>query len=249
MNGTNRYWPPLDDGSGYKVTIEDLEYLGVSIDDVDALRDRFRPLGFNTELYAQFRSSLHRAMVDENVEDADVRLQGSSAHFFSGWHKGMIYDREGLVDEFRARWRRVPAPNEVSNAFRTVQSRWPADQIRRRPKRRMFDIMNRLGVDPKRSDFDVQISSDKLVRRAVDRIAELGIDDPSPYITSSEYRFVRKDLVEATCPYLMQWRTIQTRLTKRPVSIAVFDSAGPPDTETPVSSHFKPTDWSLKGES
>lgn len=237
--------PPFDDGSGYRVLIGDLEFVGVSDRDLHNLRSRLMPLGMASDIYEQFIESLLHALAEDQVGEADLRLQGSSVHLFSGWHKLMMYQPADLLEEFRNKWRRTPDRFELSRAKRLISRQWPYGSPR--PARRLFDVMHKLGVHPKPSDYDVQLSCDELVGRAA---AHLQLIEPElialgPHINHPEYNFVRNDLISAVCPALTQWRLVQSDIVRRPVSIAVFGSSGPLDDGSRKSSHFKRTDWIL----
>ncbi|MEJ8667526.1 hypothetical protein WKI71_00110 [Streptomyces sp. MS1.AVA.1] len=54
--------------------------------------------------------------------------------------------------------------------------------------------------------------------------------------------------MRATMPYLTRFTDLMSDALQRDVSIAVFESAGPPDLSAVVqglSSHFKSTDWRI----
>jgi hypothetical protein len=81
---------PADD-SGYRIQPRDCEFLGISPEQVEAWAGRQAPLGMTPTEFRDFSNSLYDALAREgfNVEDLDLRLQGSSARFFSGEHKSL----------------------------------------------------------------------------------------------------------------------------------------------------------------
>ena len=108
-------------------------------------------------------------------------------------------------------------------------------------------------LDERRSDYDINLSSDEMVRRArrqYDAMAAAG----QPY---DEFWAVRRDgtpahgflndaLMRETFPHLRAWADGWSRRLGARVSWAVFGSSGPTAT-TPsgISVRFRPTDWSL----
>jgi hypothetical protein len=234
----------ISDSSGYSVCERDLQFLQISEDQFAAFCARRRPLGMSEQQYEHFVSSLIAALRRDGVKSADVRLQGSSAHFFSGQHKAMPWSRPDIVDEFRRARRRVPQPIEVEIVEAKLRAAWPPSGAR--PQQRPFDVMFMAGIDSEPSDYDIQISSDEIVERARQRISSLGIEPNRYAVVSTSYNFVRKDLIVDTCPFLTQWATLQTDILGRSVTLAVFSASGPPNVESTnevVSSHFKTTDW------
>jgi hypothetical protein len=237
--------PVLEDGHGYCVTAEALDFLRVSVEAAEACRRKQRPLGMTSVQYDQFRDSLFAALARDGVRECDVRLQGSSARFFSGGHKAMPWDRHEIVEQFRRGRRRLPEAFEVDAAQAAMGQVWPEGFPR--PHRRPFDAMHRLGLEEHPSDYDLQLSSDEIVDRAKERIVTLGIPADQLTVHSATYAFVRKDLVEDVCPMIHIWSMRQSDILLRNVTVAVFPSSGPPDTGTALSSHFRADDWMIKG--
>lgn len=233
----------VEDGHGYRLTIDDLAFLQISDDAVAAWHARQRPLGMTSNQFDHFARTLSAALDSDQVSRANVRLQGSSARFFSGAHKPMPYSREAAVAEFRRNRERIPEPFEIDDALRAMQGQWPTED--RRPHRRPFDAMYRLGLDKVPSDYDVQIASTQIVERARTRIEQLGIDPSRLVVHNQHYAFVNKLLVEDTCPSLHLWSMKLSDIARRTVAVAVFDDDGPPDAGTELSSHFRDDDWVL----
>jgi hypothetical protein len=218
---------PADD-SGYRIQPRDCEFLGISPEQVEHWANREAPLGMTPSEFKEFSNSLYDALAREgfSANDLDMRLQGSSARFFSGEHKALELDSDD------------PA----------VQARietWFGDD-ENRPLRRPFDSMHQLGLDSEPSDYDVQISSDSMVdacRRQWDA------DGSHGDLVNRKYGFIDKRLFKNMFPTLWEWAAQWERRTGRPVVPALFASSGPPDTTpTGVSSHFRESDWRLYPE-
>lgn len=235
--------PPVGDGSGYVLTERALQFLLITNDSLESCLARQRPLGMSPALFEQFALSLFQALDNDGISQRDVRLQGSAAHFFAGHHKKMPWSRDDLVETFRKLRGRVPQPFEIDGLEAQLEVVWPPDEPR--PVRRPFDALHRLGLDREPSDYDVQLASDEVVQRATKALVDLGVSTDSPFVFSESYAFVRKDLVEATCPNLYLWMLEQSDITQRNVTVAAFPACGPPDTGSILSSHFRDSDWIL----
>jgi hypothetical protein len=235
----------LGDGSGYNVRKSDLRFLQIDEQSFVAFRHGFHPLGVDREEWAQFTTSLDLALKNDGISDVDVRLQGSSAHFFSGHHKTMPYAVSDVVRVFmQSRGDREPSEFELDRIMAKLARVWPEGATR--PKRRPFDSMYRLTIEKYPSDLDVQISSDEIVDRARARIDRLGLPETDLFVMNEKYSFVRKGLIAAVCPYLTAWAVEQSEILPRPVTVAVFPSAGPPKVPGRLSSHHKAKDWVVR---
>jgi hypothetical protein len=232
----------IDDGYGYVVRQSDLDFLQIPEAAVDAWHARSCPLGMSAPQFAHFLETLERAFEADGILTYDVRLQGSAANFFSGHHKEMPWRREQMVEEFRKNRNRVPETFEIDLVEESLSRQWPDLS---RPRRRPFDAMYRLGLDRYPSDVDIQISADEVVDRARERIAELGVPADRLTTHSEHYAFVRKDLLEDTCPSLHLWSMRASDVVGRNVTMAAFSDGGPPDTGSTLSAHFRDDDWLL----
>ncbi len=235
----------IRDDNDYVVLPEHIEFLRLTEHEVLDFESRRCPLGVDAAQFRILVDSLKRALDRDDVRQYDIRLQGSSAHFFSGYHKKMPWERDAIAKEFR-RLRKEPVPESVEldaieNRLNTV---WPPNLPR--PERRPFDSMHRVGIDPYPSDYDIQVSSDEIAARARDRIRELRIEVDEDALQSKAYNFFQKDVIDDVCPLLTRWAVVQSgRLHPRLVSVAVFTGSGPPPKEGKLSAHFKETDWVL----
>jgi hypothetical protein len=181
--------------------------------------------------FREFTNSLYEALAREgfSAEALDVRLQGSSARFFSGEHKSLDLDSE--IHKNPDAQARVDA--------------WFGDD-ENRPLRRPFDSMYRLGLDPEPSDYDIQISSDAMVDACRQRWEANGTRGD---LFHREYGFVSKRVFKDMFPALWEWAHEWSARTGRPVAPALFPSSGPPDTSSEkVSSHFRESDWRIFSE-
>ncbi len=235
---------PVDERSGYCCCSEDFSFLGISKESIGAYLHRLAPLGMTTGQYALFVDSLRDALFRDGVNEVDVRLKGSSVDFFSGYHKLLPWTRLETVETYRYLHRRLPYALQVDHILATMEAIWPSAQPR--PSRRPFDSLFVLGLSPERSDYDLQLSSDIITNRAIKLIEELGLEANELTVHSTQYAFIRKDLVEEVCPYLHLWTVRQREALGRLVSVAVFPARGPLNREEeigPQSAHFRPTDW------
>lgn len=221
---------PADD-SGYRIQPRDCEFLGISPEQVEAWANRQAPLGMTASEFKEFSSSLYDALAREGFEpeDLDLRLQGSSARFFSGEHKSLPLMSD-LIENLEAQSR---------------MDSWLGND-ENRPLRRPFDSMYKLGLDHEPSDYDLQISSDLMVEACRRHWVENSSDGD---LLSHKYGFVKKAVFQDLFPSLWKWADDWTERTGRPVVPALFPSAGPPDTSwSSVSSHFRDSDWRIDEE-
>jgi hypothetical protein len=247
VSTTESHFPPvLCDCSGYEVTEGLLDFLSISAESWESWCDGIAPLGMSVNRYRQFRDSLERIMEKEGLEDWDVRLQGSSARFFSGCHKHMIWTSEAVTDEFLERGRFPPDRillEEIQDRMRFV---WPDEDLR--PMQRPFDCFYQLRIHADPSDYDIQVSSASIESRIVDYAVENGLWLEDIRVKSVKYNFFQKRLVEMVAPLLTAWAAMYTDLLQRDVSVAAFPESGPPivsDEHPELSSHFKDDDWVL----
>ncbi|MDL5352175.1 hypothetical protein [Microbacterium sp. zg-YB36] len=244
--------PKLLDHRGYQVTKGDLDFLGIPIESVRAVTEGQYPLGMSADLYLRFVHGLFAALEREGVNDADVRIQGSSVRFFSGEHKAMVYSRASIYQAYLDS-RGAEAPNPTLDSIHeTVAKQWPEGQPR--PEARPFDVMYVLGIDGCPSDYDVQVSSNaliKLIRKSIrENFSIAEADEKDLRVSNRSYNFVEKVYVANHLLYLSAWAERASRDLGRSVTLALFSSSGPPDTREStggLSSHFRDDeDWILQ---
>lgn len=242
----------ITDGYGYVLRGEDIDFLGLTDDAIASFQARHTPLGMSAEAFADFLTTLRDALATEGITDADIRLKGSSAEFFSGHHKFMPFDDAGGVDRgqvlaaFRRARKRTPKPYVLTQIMERVSAQWPEDASR--PKRRPFDVMHRVGIDEEPSDYDVQISSEQILQKARQLIVDLKLEPTDLLVMNDVYKFISKDIFHDACPVLEDWRVRQSKDLGRPVTIAAFPGAGPTRVDGPLSSHFRTSDWVISVE-
>jgi hypothetical protein len=239
----------FEDVNGYQPLTPHLVFLGLTSYSLSNCHSRIRPLGMMSSEFKEFVESLKRDLRREGLDpdDIDVRLKGSSANFYSGLHKLMPTDRDMLRAAFRVS-RGEPEEAELDEIEELIDAVWPQDN---RPHRRPFDSMQRLRVDRHPSDYDIQISSNKIVERAREHLRSQEKSDDDTELFSQTYDFIKKEIVHVVCPVLSQWAVLQSEHLKRGVTLAVFTSKGPPNKVAEIgelSSHFRDTDWKLLSE-
>jgi hypothetical protein len=240
--------PPIEDASGYRLTVRDLTFLARQADEVERWRAREAPLGMTVAHFSEMVSSLFDALRRDGIADADVRLKGSSVEFFAGTHKRMPSSRDEVFDLFVQLRRRIPTQAELALILSTLEEQWPSEVAR--PCQRPFDSIHRVGIDRYPSDYDVQISSDQIAKRVVDLLVDLDLEPTAMRVKSTAYSFLQKHLVAQACPLLRAWEMHRSDVLMREVTVAVFPSAGPPEVDTTTgvpSSHHRDSDWILAG--
>jgi hypothetical protein len=245
MDFSTTVLPPIEDDSGYRVRMTDVDFVGVDPESLRLAAGRQCPLGMDRKTYNEFIRLLFRALDREGVDDAEVRIQGSSVKFFSGGHKRMPFKRTEIGAAYLEARGHLPL-NPHLDSFEAVLARqWPADE--KRPLRRMFDSMHILGIDTQPSDYDVQISSDQLIDLIKEELSLLGLDPEELTLNHPTYNFIRKDLVDDLLLNLSTWTDKAISLVDRQVSVALFPLSGPPECADPsLSSHHKADDWVVR---
>ncbi len=235
---------PIEDRSGYRITHDDLTFLCLSPHEIRLWQSGEVPLGLTKARYAELIESLVGALAREGITEADVRLQGSAAHFWSSAHKAMPMSSTEVVTLFLNERGWSPTAVQLKEICSALDSRWPAGS---RPTQRPFDSLYRLGISNARSDLDLQISSDELVERARALFSDLGLPARDFWVRNKTYGFVQKSLVEQTAPYLRAWTNHRSDVVGREVTVAVFPSKGPKASRqrSDLSAHFKPSDWKI----
>lgn len=240
--------PPITDGSGYRIAVSDLNFLAITPDQVTRWRTG-TPLGLSQIQLDALCAELASALQGDGValEQIDLRVKGSSASFFSGHHKAMPQSRSGVIDAFRTCRGRFPERWEIDEIMRRLTKEWLTEGPW--PQRRPFDSLYRLNVAREPSDYDLQISSDEIVRRCEDAVTDRGQDPSEARVKHPVYNFVRRDLVAYVLPRLDTMSLRMADALGRHITLAVFPSAGPPDTSETygeLSAHFRESDCVLR---
>ncbi|MFC9966115.1 hypothetical protein ACFVH4_17955 [Nocardia ignorata] len=219
---------PTDPVTGYVIQARDLEFLGLTEEQVRQWMAREAPLGMTPQLYQEWRDSFLQALRRDgvSVDQVDIRLRGSAADFFSGVHK-QLPTLEELADQPEAQARLRD---------------WLGDDPDR-PLSRPFDSMHRLGVEEP-SDFDINISSAQMFEQAA------AAWDPEVYdgVLTKDHGYLNKSVVAHEYPHLRQWAAEWNARTGRDMSYAVFDATGPKDSSAQgFFVHFRDSDWIVQG--
>jgi hypothetical protein len=230
---------PVVDKDGYEFSDADLTFLGIDAASLSRWSTREAPLTVPPDEYRELCSTLIAALRADNIQEADIRLQGSSVRFFSSSSKPMLYEKAALIQEFLSQYQRLPTEFEAQRMMQRLNSQWATPG----PTQRPFDAMFVIGAAKDGSDLDFQVSSNDIRRRLQERTGTLGTDLSAIQSQNSKYNFFVKDLTESAFIHVSLWRTMATELVRRPVSVAMFDGSGPPTVDGPLSSHFKDDDW------
>jgi hypothetical protein len=239
--------PPVEDDSGYRIRRGDLAFLGLGDAEVRGCLSRAHPLGMTGSLYRAFSTGLWEALDADGVHDADVRLKGSSVNFYSGPHKRMPYHLRDIYAEFRAKYGRKPRLEEIEWILNELDEQWPGDP---RPLRRPFNALYRLKIHRSPSDYDLQICSDEMHRRAVTEVLALGLTPEDARVIDPVYSFLDKKLMLTVSPAVEQWRLTASQFFRYDVTVAAFPACGPPNlSDDPdlasLSNHLRDTDWTV----
>jgi hypothetical protein len=234
-----------DDGTGYCVSDSDLAFLGLTREDLHKAQSRIAPLGMSPSDYDWMVDDLLHALARDGISDADIRLQGSSAHLYSGWHKYMPYTRAEVHDALTSIHGQAVSGQRVTDALALIEGQWPTDP---RPFRRPFDSMHRVQIDPDPSDYDLQICSDQMIERLRVELDREDVNLHEITSTNARYQFVLKFLCVEYFKYVDAWASRAAARVNRPVTWAVFDGKGPQESqdEPHKSSHFKDSDWIVR---
>jgi hypothetical protein len=253
-SGGGRQAVLFEDCNGYLPIPDYLTFHGgLSTQDLSDCHYQQCPLGMTPAQFIDFKDSLRVALLQDGltIANCDIRLKGSSANFYSGWHKLMPYHRDFLRDAFYDSWGWHPSLAELNAIDAEIQKAWPNADLR--PIRRPFDSMARIGVNPPvedyLSDYDVQVSSAEIEIRVIAEAHKLG----KPPVAKPKYGFYDETIVDIVCHQLQsQWPGSQSIKLGRGVNVKTFPASGPPNQTARIgnlSSHFRPigpgSDWRI----
>ncbi|MEU4394386.1 hypothetical protein [Kribbella sp. NPDC023855] len=220
----------LRDDSGYAIARRDLEFLRIDPQHLRWMLTGESPMGLTPRLYRQFAAEMLAALEHDRIKasQVDIRLKGTAAEFFSGPRKTLPTEAE-LAGK--------------PEALARMREWFGSDD--RRPLRRPYDAMYRLGLEPEPSDYDLDINSTAAVRVARAYWRDQ-LNDRYPGDFMGGHGYLDKQAVRGALPSLSDWaRRWEDRLN-RPLSLGVFESSGPFDEAAlgrKVSAHFKDSDW------
>jgi hypothetical protein len=225
------------DRNGWHPNERTLDYLGIIRRQVGWWSRGEALLGMTPMQYGEFRSSMLAALERDGIspDTVDARAHGSRARFYAGDHKPFETDAE----------------LSMTAAGRRGLREWFGDDPNR-PVRHMVNSRYRLGLDEP-SDYDINLSSDEMVRRACEKY-DAGVAAGTPYREvwatrgdgTPAHGFLNDGLMHDTFPHVSDWAdhwSHPDRLGAR-VSWAVFRSTGPTAaTPSGMSVRFRDTDW------
>ena len=128
------------DSSGHRTTAAELDYTHVSAESFENLQRGDAPLGMSPEEYREMRSDLEIALERDGLTDADVRLQGSAAHFYSRNPQKEFFSSPEAIREHCERVRQDGTevdPQVEETAVRRYEELGYTDGPR--PRDKMFD--------------------------------------------------------------------------------------------------------------
>ena len=217
----------VEDGEGYNVKPRDLVTAGITPDEAQAMLDRRAPLGFTARLWANCVQGLQAALANANLDDADVRIHGTSAQFFSDQHKPF--------PQTLAELRQQAPAYHVSDADVSWLWHWlDYEDGPDLPHYHFFDSRRRFRIALSPSDYDIQLSSDKLDAAMWSYMRQY----PNRQVRSSRGGHYKHEYVAEVFPSLGAWAQDWIDRTGRQVNVAGFPSVGPTG-----SSRFASTDW------
>ncbi|WP_370950484.1 toxin glutamine deamidase domain-containing protein [Amycolatopsis sp. cg5] len=192
-----REWPH-DPDSGRPLSPRDMEFLGITEDQIEHWRNGEAPLGMTPEQFGRFQSELADVLAPFGVrpEDARIQIVGSAVRGWSGWTKTMD---------------NIPHTPES----RRLLEEWLGGE--EGPKRRPFDAMHKLGLD-KPSDYDVSFHSDRMVEIARRHWQSEG----SPGEFSHKHGFVDKKIFHDAFRELEDWQKKWENELGRKVGVRLF---------------------------
>ena len=248
--------PPIKDDSGVQLTVNHADFLALTPQAIADWRARRAPLGMSPNQYSDFRKDFFLAAAADSLttHQLDVRIKGSSAVFFSGIHKSMPKNLPEIIKAFSVAYASnpkapgpIPTHAQLNNLIQLFEEfSWHQPFPRRRP----FDALYKLGIDPTPSDYDIQISSQQIYD-SCHTYASINPAFPLPPNPSSlldKYGSIHFPLVSHVIGNIFAWADKQSIALKRPVNVKVFPGSGPPNV-TPsykeLSSHFRAHDWIL----
>jgi hypothetical protein len=154
--------PQLLDSSGYETTRREIDFVGISEQDLADVVERRRPLGMTVEQWDRCQAELEDAIAKDGIDDHDVRIQGTGAHFYST-NPDKSFPQ--TVDEVKAAVSDKVSAGAIQRGIERYQRAGFGEEFEQ-PRDRFFDCLYRLSSRRKdRSDYDFQVSSDKLIAR------------------------------------------------------------------------------------
>lgn len=227
------------DSSGYRTAERDLDYCGVTPEGFGDLQRGDAPLGLSAAEYREMKADLEAALARDGLTDADVRLQGTAAHFYSRNPDKQFFDGPDAIhahcDKARHDGYDVDTRAEQAAVDRYAEAGYTEGP---RPRDKMFDQDHAAtGLVRDRSDYDVQISSDSLQAK-MERYRQ---EHPDDRLVSDHGGHWTNDTLQGNFEGLKAWSESWTARTGRDVNLAGFAGAGPAG-----HSAFSDEDWVVR---
>jgi hypothetical protein len=234
--------PHIEDDGGYKVTENDIRFLGLSEKNVQEWVDKRSPLGLSEVYYKSLTEGLAHALDADNIDPArvTVTIRGSSVEFFAGRHKFLPWERRQIEEAIREHRgdTGVRKRHITEHAEQLLRDQWRDEII---PKRRPFDVMHKVGIARGPSDIDVELCSDDIA----DRCKYYASLDPNPnlrYLSfDGKYNYIDERYVRAAMPRLVSFAAEISDEINRDVNPVVFEQSGPP-----VDDEFTRQGWTVQ---
>jgi hypothetical protein len=228
------------DSSGYRTAERDLDYCRVTPEGFGDLQRGDAPLGLSAVEYREMKSDLEAALARDGLTDADVRLQGTAAHFYSrNPEKQFLAGPEAIhahCDKARRDGYDIDPRAEQAAVDRYTEAGYADGGPR--PRDKMFDQDHvATGLAHERSDYDVQISSDNLQTK----MEQYRQEHPDDKLVSDHGGHWNHNALKNNFEGLASWSSSWTDRTGRDVNLAGFAGAGP---ERP--SAFSDKDWVIR---
>jgi len=227
------------DSSGYRTAERDLDYCGLTPEGFGDLQRGDAPLGLSIAEYREMKADLEAALARDGLTDADVRLQGTAAHFYSRNPDKQFFAGPEAIHARCERVRRdgydVDPRVEQAAVDRYAEAGYTDGP---RPRDKMFDQDHvATGLADQRSDYDVQISSDALQAK----MEQYRQDHPHERLISDHGGHWNDEGLYENFQGLAAWSDAWTIRTGRDVNLAGFAGAGPDDP-----SAFSDEDWVIR---
>ncbi len=116
---------------------------------------------------------------------------------------------------------------EIDEVKRKFDLQWSSNGP---PLRRPFDCMHVLGISKDRSDIDVELCSDAIIARCRYVANRRRLPLYRDAVFDSRYNCVDERTLREAMPELVAYGERMFDRLHRPVSFAVFETCGPPDS-------------------
>jgi hypothetical protein len=182
-------------------------------------------LGLDHVEWQRFQRELMNAFASARIDDADASLRGTAQSFFSQ-NPGKQFP--SAAAEVMNQVDPGMDPNEALRAWREAGY----DNPNPKPGKHFWDGRFNLRMAVDRSDYDVQVASDMLQKRAEESARARGQEHR---MISPHGGGIRVRLVLEAVPELDEWAVAWLARTSRKVNVAGFPSSGPADDESGTS--------------